>query len=155
YHCDCKSCTKHYADKSEAEIISSRITWELKKFDHLQRRINQTERNYHRSLKALQELEALQTPPEPAQPADPKPTSTKLASFPEKHFPESQPQPGPTEAPVKATPSDSPTNLASFPQNHFLRDLRGSSVLSVKNTDPQTLETPEATPHPATSPHPV
>ena len=83
YHCDCKSCTKHYTGKSEAEIISSRITWELKKFDHLQRRINQTERNYHRALKALQELEALQPPPGPAQPEEPKPASTKLASFPQ------------------------------------------------------------------------
>src|SRR6185437_9143628 len=112
YHCDCKSCTKHYTDKSEAEIISSRITWELKKFDHLQRRINQTERNYHRSLKALQSLQPV--PEEPAQPEEPKPTSAKLASFPEK-----LPEPDPTGPPEKATPSsltpDVSQKLASFP----------------------------------------
>ncbi len=86
YHCDCQSCTEYYPEKSEANVISKRIAWEHQKFDHIQRRINQTERNYHRSLKALQELEALQPPPEPAQPADPKPTSDKLASFPQTDF---------------------------------------------------------------------
>ncbi len=170
YHCDCNICTKHYAGKPEAEIISSRITWELKKFDHVQRRINQTERNYHRSLKALQ---ALQLPPhpvkaeelnpsfrsmqheapkpasEPAQPEGPKlavrPAQREGAepasqsAQPEQLKPDSEPaqpeEPKPTSA-----------KLAPFPQNDFLRDLRVSSVFSVKNAESQTLETIEATP---------
>ncbi len=97
YHCDCEICSKHYTGKPDAEIISSRITWEMKKFDHVQRRINQTERNYHRSLKALQALEALELPPEPAQPEESKPASGKLASFREKLPSAPGPQPGPAE----------------------------------------------------------
>ncbi len=122
YHCDCQSCTEYYPEKSEPNVISKRIAWEHKKFDHVQRRINQTERNYHRSLKALHELEALQPPPEPAQPADSKTTSDKLALFPE---------------------------------NDFLPDRHVSSVPSVKDGDPQTLEDPEGAPGPPTSLHPI
>ncbi len=162
YHCDCEICSKHYTGKPDAEIISSRIAWELKKFDHVQMRINQTERNYHRSLKALQELEALETPPEPAQPADSKPTSDKLALFPENAFlrdlrgssassvkkadPQTLEDPGATPEPLQPEPTS--TNLASFPENAFLHDLRVSSVPSVKNGNPQTLEDPGATPQP-------
>ncbi len=106
YHCDCQQCTDKYSNKSEAETISRRLVNELKKLDHLQRRINQTERNYHRSLNALQ---ALQPPPEePAQPEEPKPASAKLASFPESYpEPEPEPQSSPAESSEKVTPADS------------------------------------------------
>lgn len=80
YHCDCQSCTEYYPGKSEANVISKRIAWEHQKFDHIQRRINQTERNYHRSLQALQ---ALQPAPEPIQPAESTPPTPKLAPFPQ------------------------------------------------------------------------
>ncbi len=49
-------------------------------------------------------------------------------------------------------PKPASPKLAPFPQNDFLRDLRASSVPSVKNGGPQTLEDPEATPaHPQTT----
>ncbi len=118
YHCDCKICTKHYTDKSEAEIISSRITWEFKKFDHVQPRISQTERNYHRSLQALQ---GLQPPPEPAQPEEPKPNSTKLASFPQNAFLSDlrDSSVGSVMNGDARTLGASGPRLASFPKNSF------------------------------------
>lgn len=54
----------------------------------LQRRISATERNYHRSLKALQ---ALEPPPAALQPEESKPTSEKLASFPQAQQPAAEP----------------------------------------------------------------
>ena len=137
YYCECAACAKNYSNKSECTVISGRLSLEFKKFDHIQRRINATERNYHRSLKALQALEP--PPEEPAQPEEPKPTSGKLASYPENH---PEPGPGPTDSPEKATPSDSCLLSPDFPKV-FLRNLREqSSVDSVKNPRPQTLETP-------------
>ena len=66
---------------SAGDPVSTRL-------DQLQRRINATERNFHRSLKTLRELnpEPAQTPsalPEPRQPIALKPTSARLASFPQ------------------------------------------------------------------------
>src|ERR1035438_8292393 len=63
YNCDCSQCETRYAETSEAATISGRLACELPKLEHLQRRINSTERNYHRSLKALQ---ALELNPEPS-----------------------------------------------------------------------------------------
>ncbi len=95
YYCECAACAKNYSNQSECTVISGRLSLEFKKFDHLQRRINATERNYHRSLKALQALhppleperaEDLKPVAAPSQPEEPKPTSTKLASFPQNAF---------------------------------------------------------------------
>src|SRR6185437_8630502 len=145
FNCDCPGCADHYEGLSDTAIVSTRIKRKIPLFEAIQRRINATERNYHRSLKALQ---ALPSPPEePVQPEESKPTSAKLASFPENHpGPDPGPEPGPAGPPEMATPSCLPSpdfskKLASFPQNDFLRDLRHSSVDSVKNPRPQTLET--------------
>jgi hypothetical protein len=78
------------------------------RLDLLQRRINATERNYHRSLKALQSLEPL----------------PELASFPQEVLSETQrppsavsalePQPDPRSEPQQSKATFQ--KLASFPQ---------------------------------------
>jgi hypothetical protein len=76
----------------------------VKRLDLLQRRINATERNFHRSLKALQTLPS----PEPdPQPTDAEPTSENLALFP-------QSTPKPPQTPEgAASSSTSPASLTS------------------------------------------
>ena len=60
--------------------IGSSLANAHNRFDLLQRRINATERNYHRSLKALLALEPLQSQPETTESTT---TFEELASFPQ------------------------------------------------------------------------
>jgi hypothetical protein len=140
YECDCKECTRLFADKPEPYTISGRLFLDEKKFDHLQRRINATERNYHRSLKALQ---ALEPPPEPAQPEDPKPTSTNLASFPQNDFLGALS--GPASAPSAINPEpplpEPAPQSASFPQQP------SPLAASEPESQPGPIAPPEQAPH--------
>jgi hypothetical protein len=65
-------------------------------FTRLQRNINSCERNFHRSLTALQRLQSSRKP------ADPKPISQESASFRQKI---SHPAPQPPSAPLTPVPS--------------------------------------------------
>jgi hypothetical protein len=111
FNCDCEGCRQTYEGCTDLQIVSHRVVRNVKRLDLLQRRINSTERNYHRSLKALQTLPASGPGP---QPLDPEPISGNLASFPQP-TPEPpqtlQQQPGPLPdpeayaAPEKGAPS--------------------------------------------------
>ena len=56
FTCDCEQCQELYSEAGADHQGSGRYSRELRKFDVLQKRINATERNYHRTLKALQNL---------------------------------------------------------------------------------------------------
>src|SRR5215469_6062248 len=58
FNCDCDPCQKTFEGLTETQTVSTRLGYHMKRFDILQRRINATERNFHRSLKALQTLPA-------------------------------------------------------------------------------------------------
>ena len=97
------------ASENQDQLIAASLNNSFKRLDLLQRRINATERNFHRSLKALQTLEA---PPE-------------LASFPQKVLSEPlrppsavsalKTEPDPRPEPEQSKPTSE--KLASFPQN--------------------------------------
>ncbi len=105
FNCTCPGCTHKYEASQRlrrrpppphqaASSTSSR----------LQRRINATERNYHRSLKALQ---ALQPPSEsPRNPKNPNPLPGNWLRSPKHPEPEPEPQPE-SPVPPRDAPSDS------------------------------------------------
>lgn len=118
------------------ERMAARMSQSVKRLDLLQRRINSTERNYHRSLKVLQSIEP---PPElgsfpqnlplredsapphlgvestPGPPPQSEPTSEKLASFPQNSFPREHP--APTCPGVESTPDARLNPQPSYPKS--------------------------------------
>lgn len=127
FNCDCNDCTERWADASPTQSLAEHMAAAFNRLDQIQRRINATERNYHRSLKALQTLEPRPQDPqavlrESSAAGDPlgqlrdesetsqsKTTSEKLASF-------------PTTSPNPQIPASDPS-LASNPQASYPKPL--------------------------------
>jgi hypothetical protein len=111
-------------DTPDQEIPTDRaIRFRLSNYRHeldmLQRRINSAERNYHRSLKALQNLEP---PPAPPQPIETETTSQKLASFPQTQKKPSGEAAAPPPDPRIPTPDplfSAPDPLSAAPNPQF------------------------------------
>ena len=119
FNCDCDPCQQVYEGLIDVQAISGHLGHNMKRLDMLQRRITATERNFHRTLKALQTLPV----PEPGpQLRNPTPTSENLASFPPptpnpQLTPEqaaSQPDPRPDPVLAPPTPEKGAPSSASF-----------------------------------------
>jgi hypothetical protein len=112
FNCDCETCRQTYEGLTDLQFVSHRVVRNVKRLDLLQRRINATERNFHRSLKALQTLPS----PEPdPQPTDPEPTSENLALFPRSisEPPQTPPDPRPDPVPAPPVPEREPSSSSS------------------------------------------
>ena len=76
FACDCDHCRKLYSEASTDTQCSGRYAFEHRKFQVIQQRINATERNYHRTLKALENLPPLAEPQSKNEANSPEPDPT-------------------------------------------------------------------------------